>query len=429
MKSLCAFFFSFCILDLLCLTLSMYLIYLIGKAVVSLEEPQFTEEWHGLSYSNLIFPFTFYFLCTFFFPRKIIMHVEFFNFRHHQHGRWQARIGRVAGNKDLYLGTFSEFLILFHAIMDIKYLVWNLLYCQWQESIVSSFLFFYSLAVWMLIKTTFIWSKTGTQEEAAEAYDIAAIKFRGLNAVTNFDMNRYDVKSIANSNLPIGGISGGKSKNSSESASDSRSIEGSRSDDRDLSSASSVTFASQPATSTLSFAIPIKQDPSDYWTSILGYQNTSAKNTSSGIVAPSTLYQSSTSSPPFQSPTAFSMDFNANSSVNDNSNNNNNNGLLFNGGYIQQQQSVGNGIISTSSSSTSNIPFATPIAALHGNNGSGSYDGNSSYGSSWIAQSLHSYQSAKPNLSVFQTPIFGMEWAHQKKCKGMRICASMKANG
>ncbi|THU61869.1 hypothetical protein C4D60_Mb07t27800 [Musa balbisiana] len=29
--------------------------------------------------------------------------------RHHQHGRWQARIGRVSGNKDLYLGTFSEF--------------------------------------------------------------------------------------------------------------------------------------------------------------------------------------------------------------------------------------------------------------------------------------------------------------------------------
>ncbi|EEF27090.1 Protein BABY BOOM, putative [Ricinus communis] len=72
--------------------------------------------------------------------------------RHHQHGRWQARIGRVAGNKDLYLGTFS------------------------------------------------------TEEEAAEAYDIAAIKFRGLNAVTNFDMSRYDVKSILESNtLPIGG--------------------------------------------------------------------------------------------------------------------------------------------------------------------------------------------------------------------------------
>lgn len=47
----------------------------------------------------------------------------------------------------------------------------------------------------------------GTQEEAAEAYDIAAIKFRGVNAVTNFDISRYDVEKIMASNtLPTGEI-------------------------------------------------------------------------------------------------------------------------------------------------------------------------------------------------------------------------------
>ncbi|KAJ4828156.1 AP2-like ethylene-responsive transcription factor ail5 [Turnera subulata] len=288
--------------------------------------------------------------------------------RHHQHGRWQARIGRVAGNKDLYLGTFS------------------------------------------------------TQEEAAEAYDIAAIKFRGLNAVTNFDMSRYDVKSIANSNLPIGGMSG-KSKNSSDSASaDSKSIDGSRSDDRDhLSSASSVTFASnhhhhQPtaASSTLSFAVPVKQGTSsaaaaDYW-SILGYppHATSTTTLNNNAKTSTTLFASPTSGTAFhQNPTtAFSMDhYNASSTVNESNNNNNNNGLLlFNGGYLQQQS--GGGTNNTASSGLS-IPFATPISALHSSSGS-SYEGSSGYGS-WIVPQLHSFQSAKPSLSVFQTPIFGME--------------------
>ncbi|GMH13267.1 hypothetical protein Nepgr_015108 [Nepenthes gracilis] len=57
--------------------------------------------------------------------------------RHHHNGRWEARIGRVFGNKYLYLGTF------------------------------------------------------GSQEEAAIAYDLAAIEYRGVNAVTNFDIGNY----------------------------------------------------------------------------------------------------------------------------------------------------------------------------------------------------------------------------------------------
>jgi len=53
----------------------------------------------------------------------------------------------------------------------------------------------------MLIVYFFI----GTQEEAAEAYDVAAIKFRGVNAVTNFDISRYDVERIMASNTLLAG--------------------------------------------------------------------------------------------------------------------------------------------------------------------------------------------------------------------------------
>ncbi|KAL3814720.1 hypothetical protein ACJIZ3_015988 [Penstemon smallii] len=62
--------------------------------------------------------------------------------RHHHNGRWEARIGRVSGNKYLYLGTYD------------------------------------------------------TQEEAAMAYDMAAIEHRGPNAVTNFDINNYMDKNM-----------------------------------------------------------------------------------------------------------------------------------------------------------------------------------------------------------------------------------------
>lgn len=204
--------------------------------------------------------------------------------------------------------------------------------------------------------------------------------------MTNFDMSRYDVKSIANSNLPIGG---GKSKTSSESASDTKSVDGSRSDDRDLSSASSISFASQPSTtSSLSFAIPIKQDPSEYW-SILGYQNGSFNNTKnpSSTVAQH-LVQSSINGSAFQSTTSpFNMDFSTTSS----SANESCNGF-FNEGYAQEPN---NG---------TSIPYPAPVAVSSNN----SYESSSGFGSSWIGPALHTFQThTKPSL--FQTPIFGIE--------------------
>ncbi|XP_058067958.1 AP2-like ethylene-responsive transcription factor AIL5 [Magnolia sinica] len=235
--------------------------------------------------------------------------------RHHQHGRWQARIGRVAGNKDLYLGTFS------------------------------------------------------TQEEAAEAYDIAAIKFRGLNAVTNFDMSRYDVKSIVNSNLPIGGITT-KAKASESSSSDTKSVE------------SKLIFDDSFAahSSSLSFAVPIKPDPQDYW-SLLALHNQTQNSSKNNNNNNNNLFQSSGNSSAFHSLSNFNLDFSTSTAVD------HSNGVL-NGGMIQQQ-------------TPSTIPFATPISVTS------SYD-SSSYGS-WATPSIHPYQAAKPNLAVYQTPIFGME--------------------
>ncbi|KAL6520604.1 AP2-like ethylene-responsive transcription factor ail5 [Orobanche minor] len=149
--------------------------------------------------------------------------------RHHQHGRWQARIGRVAGNKDLYLGTFS------------------------------------------------------TQEEAAEAYDIAAIKFRGLNAVTNFDMNRYDVRTIASSNLPVGGPTN-KPKTLSESISDNNKnlVQTQSSDDEPITSL--VPFPSQN--------VPVKQDhhrSSGLWAALGNHNPNSVDGTTFQSTTPNSM--------------------------------------------------------------------------------------------------------------------------------------------
>ncbi|XP_078172315.1 AP2-like ethylene-responsive transcription factor CRL5 isoform X2 [Carex rostrata] len=57
--------------------------------------------------------------------------------RRQKDGRWQARIGLVCGSRDIYLGTFKS------------------------------------------------------EEEAAEAYDVAAVKLRGRSAITNFDISNY----------------------------------------------------------------------------------------------------------------------------------------------------------------------------------------------------------------------------------------------
>ncbi|GFP95491.1 ap2-like ethylene-responsive transcription factor ail5 [Phtheirospermum japonicum] len=260
--------------------------------------------------------------------------------RHHQHGRWQARIGRVAGNKDLYLGTFS------------------------------------------------------TQEEAAEAYDIAAIKFRGPNAVTNFDMNRYDVRSIARSNLPVGGANN-KPKTSSESISGNQSLDGTQSSDDnkkllDISPAtsSSVPFQSQNSPPTLNFDMPIKQDhqSSSLWAA-LGYQNPDSGATTH-------FHDSSpNSTTALQGTVPNSMGLQATLSVNNESDNDDG---FFNGcGYYQHQ---GNGTTTTTTSSSNE--GMTRDAVVFGGKGN-----------NWVMGPpiVHSFQAAKPSLSVFQTPIFGME--------------------
>ncbi|XP_010537866.1 PREDICTED: AP2-like ethylene-responsive transcription factor At1g16060 isoform X2 [Tarenaya hassleriana] len=101
--------------------------------------------------------------------------------RHHHNGRWEARIGRVFGNKYLYLGTYA------------------------------------------------------TQEEAAIAYDMAAIEYRGLNAVTNFDLSRY-LKFLSPENSTDGKVRLTEAPNPDANPSPERNLESESSLDQTSSS-------------------------------------------------------------------------------------------------------------------------------------------------------------------------------------------------
>lgn len=216
----------------------------------------------------------------------------------------------------------------------------------------------------------------GTQEEAAEAYDIAAIKFRGLNAVTNFDISRYDVKSIISGSLPIGGMSGRTSK-ASESSSSSDAI--------------SLQAKQQ-------LELPINQEQ-DYWSLLALHhhqQQQSDNNQALGL--------------------GFGVRFSSGSGVTVDFSNASNGGAM---GQCSSVWNVGNATAGqqhdheqSQSSSCSSIPFATPL----GFGSAGCYEG-SNYGSagSWVdaptpaGASSYYAQGAKPNVAFLQTPIFGME--------------------
>jgi AP2-like factor (ANT lineage) len=244
--------------------------------------------------------------------------------RHHQHGRWQARIGRVAGNKDLYLGTF------------------------------------------------------GTEEEAAEAYDIAAIKFRGLNAVTNFEIGRYNVESIISSNLPIGSMAGNRSTKAG--------LELAPSSSADAIAATEANHTGVAPPSTLAFtALPMKYDQADYlsYLALQHHQQGNLQGLGFG------LYSS-----------GVNLDF-ANANGNGAMSNCYTNVSLHeqqqqhqHQHQQEQQQDQQDDQSQSSNNSCGSIPFATPIAF------SGSYE------SSMTAAGTFGYY---PNVAAFQTPIFGME--------------------
>lgn len=205
----------------------------------------------------------------------------------------------------------------------------------------------------------------GTEEEAAEAYDIAAIKFRGLNAVTNFEISRYNVESIISSNLPIGSMSasGGRSAKALEST------------------PSNSDILPVEATAPLFAALPVKYNQQDYL-SMLALQHHQQGNLQGLGFG---LYSS-----------GVNLDF-ANSHGTASSMAN----CYANGASHEQQhqhhqqlQDHQQDQPQHSSNSCSSLPFATPVAF------SGSYESSMTPGP---------FGYSYPNVAAFQTPIYGME--------------------
>lgn len=208
----------------------------------------------------------------------------------------------------------------------------------------------------------------GTEEEAAEAYDIAAIKFRGLNAVTNFEISRYNVESIMSSNIPIGSTSAGGRSNKA------------------LESPPSGSPDAMPSTAPQLFAaLPVKYDQQQQdYLSMLALQHHQQGNLQALGFG---LYSS-----------GVNLDF-ANSHGTASSMTH----CYVNGGtasshephqHHQQQQQCENET-QQSSGSCSSLPLATPIAF------------NGSYESSMTAAGPFGY--SYPNVAAFQMPIYGME--------------------
>ncbi|RWW47982.1 hypothetical protein BHE74_00046022 [Ensete ventricosum] len=211
---------------------------------------------------------------------------------------------------------------------------------------------------WMKNGLDWILVHSGTQEEAAEAYDIAAIKFRGLNAVTNFDMSRYDINSIVNNDLPIGGLSGRPSKASESSPSSS-------------SDCMSVDMKHQlhrqaPSASLGLATIPMTQDH-DYWSLLALHHQASGFG----------LFSASGGTMDFATAAAPSSKR-----------------MLEH----QQEQSQ--------SSSCSPVPYATCVACGggHSDEGSNIMGGLAAPPSSYQQQPV-----SKPHVAAFQSAIFGME--------------------